>query len=881
MTTPPRLLGRAAELRCLDGLAAGAREGRGGALVLRGEAGIGKSALLARVRETAAGFEVLEASGSEFETEFPFAALHQLCVPLLGRLPELPAGRRSALEVAFGLATGTPDVLRIGLATLDLLAAAAAERPLLCLVDDAHWADEASAKVFAFLGRRLGSDAVAMVLAVREPADGVLGGGVLGAVPALRLEGLSDAESRALVADESVDAKVRERLLAEARGNPLALLELPKAGGFALPEVASASGAVEASFRGRVAALPADARMLLVVAGADPTGEPRLLWAAARELGLDLTSAGAVAEASGLVSLSTRVRFCHPLARSAAYLAAGTAERQSAHLALAAATDAAADPDRRAWHLAQAGTGPDDAVAAELERSASRARSRGGVAAAAAFLERAAALSLDPVLRAERTLAAGQAKFEAGAVDAAAALLGTVDVAALAPAQLARADVLRGQVALVWHTENDGPEFVLRAARRMSGTEARRCVLDAFEMALMVGRASGVMDVVVREAATLPPARDVLNALAVLTTDGHRAAVPLLRQVFRGLEWTEHPALAVMLAGELWDADVHATVTGWLTRTGREAGSPFVLRLGLAQTAVMAVHAGDFGAALSAIAEEEAVADALGVDPFPFPRLHVAAMRGRRAELLDQVERGTRAAARRPGLLVANAHWASAVLHNAIGDYPGALEAARQAVEPGDLYLAGIALPELVEAAVRCGEEKAAVVALEDLAERTSAAGTDWGLGIGAYARALVSNDEDDYREAVQRLSRTPAKPYLARAHLLHGEWLRRAGRRVDAREQLRTAHELLSGMGMEAFAARAAQELQATGEVARSRSAPAADDLTAQEQHIARLVATGATSKEVAARLFLSPRTVDAHLRNIYRKMGINSRRRLRERFS
>ncbi|MEU0877337.1 LuxR family transcriptional regulator [Lentzea sp. NPDC005914] len=874
--TPSRLLGRDDEVRCLDGVISAAREGRGGAVVLRGEAGIGKSALLDHVREAASGFGVLDASGSEFETELPFAALHQLCVPLLDRLPELAPGRRAALEVAFGLAGGTPDVLQIGLATLDLLAAAATEKPLLCLVDDAHWLDEASAKVIAFLGRRLAADPIAMVCAAREPGAGR----VLNELPALVIGGLPDAEARALLAAESVDDKVRERLLAEACGNPLALLELPKAGGFALPEVASVPSAIEASFGRRVAGLPPDARLLLVVASADPTGEPRLMWAAARQLALDVTTAGAAAEASGLVSLSTRVRFCHPLARSAVYLTADAAERQAVHLALAAVTDAQADPDRRVWHLAQAGTGPDDEVAAELERSASRARSRGGVAAAAAFLERAAALSLDPKLRAQRSLAAGQAKFDAGAVDAAAELLSTVETELLDSSELARADLLRGRLAFVRNAENDGPEFVLSAARRMSGAAARECVLDAFEMGLTVGRASGVLDVVVREARSMPAEPDVLNALVVLSTEGHRAAVPLLRRAFTGdsLRWTGHPALATMLAGELWDPEVHHAVTAWLMKTGREAGSPFVLRLGLAQTAIMAVHAGDFGVASSAIAEEEAVADALGVAPLPYPRLHLAAMRGSREELLEQTEHATRAAARVAGLLVANAHWASAVLHNALGDYPAALTAARQAVEPGDLYLAGISLPELVEAAMRCGEEKSALTALEDLTERTSAAGTEWGLGVTASARALVSGDEEDYRAAVSHLEVTTAKPYLARAHLLYGEWLRRAGRRVDAREQLRTAHDLLSGMGMRAFAARAAQELRATGEVARSRSAEAADELTVQERHIARLVATGATSKEVAARLFLSPRTVDAHLRNVFRKMGINSRRQLKE---
>ncbi|MFS8097171.1 AAA family ATPase [Lentzea alba] len=876
------LFGRTDEIRCLDGLVTAAREGRGGALVVRGEAGIGKSALLDHVRVQASGFEILEASGSEFETEFPFAALHQLCVPLLDNLDGLSARHREALEVAFGMATGTPDLLGIGLATLELLGSAAAEKPLLCLVDDAHWLDEASARVCTFLGRRLAAEPVVMVFSARRPwAEHRLD-----ELPGLDVKGLSDADARTLLAASSaavVDEKVRERLLAEARGNPLALLELPKAGGFALPEASSVPSRIERSFQNRVAELAEDARRLLTVASADPTGEPRLMWAAAQQLGLDVSMAGAVAEASGLVTISTRVRFCHPLARSAVYLAADAVERQAVHLALAAVTDPLADPDRRVWHLAQAGTGPDDEVAAELERSASRAKARGGVAAAAAFLERAATLSVEPRLRAERTLAAGQAKFDAGAVGLAAELLTSVEVAFLDDLQRAQADLLRARVAFIRHAENDGPSFVLSAARRMSGAERRDCVLDALEMGLVVGRASGVVDEVVREARGLEPAPDVLNALVVLADDGHRAGVPLLRQALsdESLMWTRHPALATMLAGELWDTDVHTTVTDWLMESGRETGSPFVLRLGLAQKAVCAVHAGDFGAALSAIAEEEAVADAIGVPPLQYQRLHLAAMRGRREEVLKQIEHSTQASARVAGLLVANTHWASAVLHNGLGDYPKALEAARLAVEPGDLYLAGIALPELVEAAIRCGEAGSAADALDELVERTEPCGTPWGFGVAAAARALVSGEEEDYLEAIKHLATSTAKPCLARAHLLYGEWLRRAGRRVDAREHLRTAHNLLSGMGMEAFAARAATELQATGEVARSRSASAADDLTGQESHIARLVATGATSKEVAARLFLSPRTVDTHLRNIFRKLGINSRRQLRDRFS
>lgn len=863
--TSPSLLGRDDEIRCLAGMLTAALDGRGGALVLRGEAGMGKSALLARVRESAAGFRVLEASGSEFETELPFAALHQLCAPLMD---SLTGPHREALEVAFGLANGKPDVLRIGMATLELLGGG---DPVLCLLDDAQWLDEASAQVFAFLGRRLASEPVVLVFAARQP----WARSRLDELPGLELRGLADAEARALLTSAVVDDKVRERLLAEARGNPLALLELPKAGGFALPDVASVPSRIERSFQDRAGRLPADARLLLTVAGADPTGEPQLLWAAAAELGIDVTSAGVEAEASGLVSISTRVRFCHPLARSAVYLAASPAQRQAVHLALAAVTDPSTDPDRRVWHRAQAGTGPDDSLAAELELSADRARARGGVAAAAAFLERAAALSLSPELRAGRTLAAAQAKLDAGAVDVAAELLTTFS------ADDPRADLLRGRIAFVRNKSNDGPSFVLSAARRMTGAAARDCVLDALEIALAFGRPSGVMDAVVREARRLERDSDALEALVLLADEGHRTAVPLLRRVFSGDAWTRHPALATILAGELWDTEVHSLVTGWLVRTGQQTGSPFVLRLGLAQLATGAVITGDFGKAVSAIAEEEAVADAVGMPPLRYQRLHLAAFRGQKQAVLAEIEHSLREASRREGLLVANTHWASAVLHNGHGDYPAALAAAREAVAPGDLYLAGMALPELIEAAVRCGEMNAAAQALEDLVSRTAPCETSWASGVAACSEALVTGSEESFQFAVRELESSAALPHLARAHLLYGEWLRRAGRRVDARVQLRTAHELLSDMGMEAFAARAALELQATGEVARSRSAHATDELTMQETHIARLVATGATSKEVAARLFLSPRTVDAHLRNIFRKVGINSRRQLAGVFS
>ncbi|MFI6025876.1 ATP-binding protein [Amycolatopsis magusensis] len=881
---PGALVGRRVEIRRLDELTAAAREGRGGVLVLRGQAGIGKSALLDHVRQAAAGFRILHASGAEFESELPYAALHQVCVPVLGRLGDLPAPHRDALEVAFGLRAGTPDLFRVGLATLELLGAAARESPLLCLVDDAHWLDSASAKALTFLARRVAAEPVAMVFAIR-----VLGGELDG-LPGLDVGGLGDPEARELLTREShaaLDEQVRDQLVAEARGNPLALLELPRAGGFAPPGSASVPSGVERGFQARLPDLPAQARLLLTIASADPTGDPGLLWPAADRLGIDVPAASAAAAATGMVEFATRVRFCHPLARSAVYRAATADQLRAAHAALAEVTDPAVDPDRRAWHRAQATAGPDEDVAAELERSAHRARSRGGIAAAAAFTERSAALTLDPAKRVERTFVAVRAKLDSGSTDAAEDLLGLVDNSALDVRRQAEADLLRGQIAFVRHNDGSGPEFMLRAARRLADADpaaARGYYLDALEMAHVVGRASGVLDEVLAALRTAPPRSgvDVLDALVVLETQGHRAAAPALRRALSHGDsplWIQRPGFAVMIAGELWDPDLHLAITERLLKNGRETGSPLTLRLGLALAASAASMAGELGRAMAAIAEEEAIADAIGGPPMLYPRLHFAAMRGRRDEAHQEFATATATATTSgAGQLLANVHWASAVLHNGLADYPAALAAARRGVADGDLFLAGASLPELVEAAIRCGERETAATALGSLTERAEAGGTPTGLGVAAYSRGLVTGVEEHYREAIEHLEHSPLSPYLARARLLYGEWLRRAGRRRDSRTQLRLAHDLLSTAGVEAFAQRAADELKATGETARRRSGPSHDRLTMQETHVARLVATGATSGEVAARLFLSPRTVDAHLRNIFRKLGITSRRQLRD---
>ncbi|WLQ63668.1 MULTISPECIES: AAA family ATPase [Streptomyces] len=885
-SAPPHgpLLGRQYETQRLRELIGAARTGRGGALVLRGEAGIGKSSLLKHAEGAASGFRVLRAGGSQLEAELPFAALHQLCLPVLGHLTELPVEHRQALRIAFDLSSGTPDVFRVGLAALGLLTAAGQERPVLCVVDDAHWLDAASSRALTFLARRVSAEPVAMVLAVRMPCEA----DELDALPSLGVGGLSDADARALLAaqsHETLDEQVRDRLVDEARGNPLALFALPRAGGFAPPRLTPVPTRVEHEFRTTLSRLPAQARLLLTIAGADPTGDPGLLWPAARSLDIDLPTAGAAATATGLVEFGTRVRFYHPLARTAAYDAAAPGERRLAHRVLAEATDPVTDPDRRAWHRAQASAVPDQDVAAELERSAARARARGGAVATAAFLERAAELSPEPAQRMERTLAATRAHLDAGSTDKAATLLGTAENSGPDAFQQAETYLLRGRIALVRADDSEGPAWMLRAARRIAPLDterSRESYLEALEASLLVGRANGVTDLVLAEARSAPPhPPDILDALDVLTSNGHRAAVPLIREALDGAKgplWDRHPALAIILAAELWDPVTHVRIIEWLLKSGRDSGSPLVLRLGLAQAASAAALTGDLDEAMSAIAEEEAIADATGAPPVIYHRLQLAAMRGRREEASALFE-AVLVTATATGQVVSNVHWASAVLNNGLSLYQEALAAARRATADGELFTAGFTLPELVEAAVRCGEHDAAVAALASLTERTEASGTPSGLGIAAYARALVTGAEDDYREAIAHLADTPMLPYRARAHLLYGEWLRRQGRRQDCRPHLRIAHELFSGAGLEAFGRRAADELRATGETARSRTAHARDQLTMQELHIARLVATGATSKEVAARLFLSPRTIDTHLRNIYRKLGINSRRQLRDR--
>ena len=901
---PVELRDRRRECRVLDQLLDAARAGESQPLVVRGEPGVGKTALLDYLVEQASGSRVAHASGVEAEMELAYAGLHQLLTPMLDRLERLPGPQRGALATAFGLSAGpAPDRFLVGLATLSLLADVAEEHPLLCLVDDAQWLDRTSAQVLGFVARRLVAESVALVFAARVPGDELAG------LPELVVEGLPEADARALLAAAltgPLDAPVQERLLAETAGNPLALLELPRgltpaelAGGFALPDAMPLAGRIEASFRRRLEALPEETRSLLLVAAADPVGDPVLLWQAAERLGIR-AAAATPAAAAGLLEIGTRVLFRHPLVRSAAYRSAALEQRQDVHRALAEATDPALDPDRRAWHRAQAAPGPDEDVAAELERSASRAQARGGVAAAAAFLQRAVALTVDPAWRAERTLAAAQATLQAGAFDAALGLLATAETGALDGFQRARVDLVRGKVAFASGRSGDAPRLLLNAARRLEPFDlelARETYLTAWGAAVTAGHFAGgdvlleicrAVRVLPRPSGTPRPLDLLLDGLALLETEGRAAATPTLQRAANAVAeipvedvlrwgWVANGASSVV-----WDEEGLLAIATRQVQLVRDAGMLAELPLYLAALAVARAWIGDFTDATLIIAESDSVAAATGSGFAPFAGLRFRALQGREAEASALIANAVeQAVAVGQGMAATHAYWAAAVLYNGLGRYEEATSAARQATsntfEP---WISIWALVELVEAAARRGEAGLAGDALHRLAETTQPSGTDWALGVEARCRALLSDGaaaDELYREAIDRLGCTQLRPELARAHLLYGEWLRRGSRRVDAREQLHTAYDLFAEIGMEAFAERARRELLATGEKVRKRSPETREELTPQETQIARLARDGLSNPEIGAQLFISARTVKYHLGKVFTKLGISSRSQLR----
>jgi DNA-binding CsgD family transcriptional regulator len=909
---PPAFRGRSTEREVLDRLLESARDGRSAVLVIRGEAGVGKTALLRYAAREASDFRIAQVTGVESEMELAYAALHQLCVPMIDRLDGLAAPQQVALNVALGLAVGDPpDRFLVSLATLSLMAAIAEERPLLCFVDDLQWLDQASAQVFAFVARRLLAEPVALVFAVREPSDGPQ----LVDLPELRLEGLDEEDARALLATVipgPIDERVRDRIVAETHGNPLALLELPQdisaaglGGGFGVRGPATLTSSIEACFRRQLDPLPTGARRLLQLAAADPVGEPLLVWRAAERLGID-PRAAALAEGAGLLEIGAQVRFRHPLVRSAAYRSASPSERHDLHAALAEATDPAVDPDRRAWHHAQSVLGPDEEVANELERSAARAQARGGIAAAAAFLDSAATLTPEPVRRAQRTIVAARTMRDAGQLDTALERLVAVDAGSLGTREAAEVEHLRGQIAFDQRRLGDATRLLLGAARRLESVDAaaaRATYLEALSAAMWGGNLDrpGEMLEAGEAARGAPPGADppnavdlLLDAFAIRLTDGYAAAVPALRRALDmaltlrstagdiGLWlWLTGSRAGGAVALELWDVESAHTLADRQVQAARDAGALVQFQFALNFVSRIHILRGDLVAAASAIDEQRMIAEATGRPSIGYTEMILAAWRGHEAPALESIDReAERAAAGGLGRVVTFADCMRAVLYNGIGRYEAARDAARRAFDRAQLAYDSVVLAELAEAASRTGDVALIQAALERVSEYSRAAPGDWVLGIAARVRALAGGDdvEREYRDSIACLERARVRSELARSHLLFGEWLRRESRRVDAREQLRIAHEMLSAMGAEAFAERARHELVATGEKVRRRTDDTRDDLTPQEQHIARLAMAGRTNPEIGAELFLSPRTVEWHLKKVFTKLGISSRRALRD---
>jgi DNA-binding CsgD family transcriptional regulator len=906
---PSGLFGRTGELETLTRLIAQARSGQSGVLVVRGEPGIGKTELLRQLIAETSGFRVARVAGVEAEMELPFAGLYQLCAPMLDRLGSLAEPQRRGLSVAFGLAAGdSPDRFLVALAALTLMAEAAEEQPVLCVVDDAQWLDQASAQVLGFIGRRLLAEPVALVFAIRTPAPGDPVPDYLEGLPELRLGGLDERSARALLATVTsgpLDESVRARILEETQGHPLALLELYRgrsaadlAGGFALPDAGDLPRRIEDQYAARLGELPADVQRLILLAAADPVGDPALILRAARLLGLD-TGTVNLATAADLLVFGASVRFRHPLVRSAAYRAAAADDRRAVHRALAAATDPQADPDRRAWHHAHAAAGPDEAVATELINAAGRALRRGGVAAAAAFWERAVALTPDQGERAARALTAADAKYAAGDFEAAQALLVTAEVGPLDELGEARVQRMQAQIAFALRRGGDAPLLMLRAAQRMQSLDAemaQQSYLEALVAAIYAGRlargqdarqiAQAAKSAIPRPCGPEPPHPQLLtHGLAVRLADGYLAAAPTLTDALRRYRAQPHEPgwLSVsynMVAMDLWDDEAWFELAAGQLRLARANGTLSWLPFALDYLAESHAQVGELATAAALLTEREHLDPGTRAATLPYVPLLLAAWRGDApgaAELAEEMARGASVAGE--GAALTYADYARAVLYNGLGNYPPAAEAAHDACAVDEIVISPWALYELVEAAARSDQAERARAAADQLSQLAVASDTHWALGAAARSRALVSAGhvaEQEYRKAIELLGSTRMATHLARARLVYGEWLRRENRRVEARVQLRSAFDALASMGAEAFAERARRELQATGEKVRKRSEDTRADLTPQEEEIAQLARDGRTNQEIGAQLFIGRRTVEWHLRKVFAKLDINSRREL-----
>jgi DNA-binding CsgD family transcriptional regulator len=904
---PCTLAGRSEECEILERLLAAARDGSSGVLVLRGEAGIGKTALLRHAVRAAKELRIVQVSAVRSEMELSFAALHHLLIPFLGSLDGLPDPQREALASAFGLVKGPPpDRFLVGIAALTMITEAALDRPVLCVIDDAQWLDQASMDALGFVARSLSTDPVAMLFGVRDEEPQTL---AFEGLAELRLTGLPEEAATQLmtgIAGGPVDQGVARRILAATAGHPLALIELGRdlsaaelAGALPLPEPLRLGDRLEPILLRRIQVLPRAAQTLLLLAAAEPSGEPELLWTAAGLLGVGAEAA----DTPGLeriLRLVPRISFVHPLLRSAVYYGAGEGARRRAHEALAAASDRGLDPDRRAWHLAAAVSGADEEIAGQLERAADRARRRGDWSNCAAFLERAAILTADRARRAQRMLATAEARLNAGAPGAAGALVERAVPYLNDSLARTRAKRLQGTVRLVLGKPAEASPILLDAAKALLSLQPQQAwdaLLQAFEAALAAGRfARGAGTAEVLQAVRMAPRRhDTHASVAGLALDGfaalaehqEKAGIARLREAIAlaaarqvpGGEQLRFLFIAPLAAYELLDdAALHASCSRAVAQA-RSYGSPTGVALALGLLSYSEALGGRFAAAETATAEAReltAATEAAADLRAGISELAVLAWRGRvaaarslaAARLRDATQAGY-------GFMTGFTAIALTVLELGVGSYQAAFRHALNA--SGDGMPAEVELlPELIEAAARCGALNDAKSALEKFTGRAQAAGTDWAVGMLLRSQAVLAGDDDAeelYRGAIEHLGCCRIVPQLGRAHLLYGEWLRRQHRRRDARLALYSAYEILDSIGAEAFAERARVELLATGEHVRKRTAGIHDELTPQELQIAGLASEGASNLEIASQMFISVNTVAYHLRKVFRKLEITNR--------
>jgi DNA-binding CsgD family transcriptional regulator len=843
--------------------------------------------------------------------ELPFAGLRQLCEPLLGNLDRLPEPQRGALATALGLAAGkAADRFFIGLAVLNLLADVAEVTPVVWIVDDAQWLDTISAQVLGFVARRLLAERVAIVFAVRGNSLE----GELARMPQLPVEGVAESDAREILASvvrQPIDTRIRDRIIAEAHGNPLALLELPNAltdaewSGYARHGT-PLSSRIEREFLSRLESLDPDVRRFLLVAAAEPLGDTALLWRAVDRLGLD-RRASVAAQATGLIELGTKVRFRHPLVRSAAYRSMPTDMRLAVHQALAEVTDPSVDPVRRAWHRRRSAVGPDEDVAAELEAAAGRARQRGGLTAAAAFLEHAAVLTPDPHTRAERALAAAWAKCDAGALDEASNLLDTVYGGPADPLRAAQAEHLRGQLAFDRAQGPEAARHLLAAARALMPLDvelARDTYLEALAAAMWATnpRRPNSYAALVEAASACPrdygPARPtelLLEGLAARFTDGYVVAAPALVRALDAarraavdtgevgrLLWAVGSRVSGVIAAEVWDFDAGYELAKRQVRLARDTGALLQLQYALNFLASFEEIAGNLDEAALLLEEERLVGEASGNPRIGWSAMTLAGFRGQERQANELVAvMSDSETIRDRGRIGSLGSYARAVLYNGLVRYDEALTAAREVFDHDILGYKTLIVGELAEAALHCEDRPRLRLAADWLAERVQATSTAWSRGMDARVQAMLSESdaaETLYRRSIDELAATQLRPEQARAHLLYGEWLRREGRRSDARAELQTAYDAFFEMGMEGFAERARRELVATGATARRRTVETTLELTAQEAQIARLAGEGYSHPEIGSRLFLSPRTVEWHMSRVFSKLGVRSRRQLRD---